>query len=171
LVEGKLMSEPERLSVLAVLGPGTSSSELDRVAAAVGRLAAKRGWVVLTGGGPGVMAAASRGAYEAGGLTVGILPCSQANSAYPNQWVKLPIYTGAGMARNAFNVLSAELCVALGGGPGTLSEVALALKASIPIWCWQSWQLTPPPTATTQQPRCFNTEEELMKELGRRLGS
>jgi uncharacterized protein (TIGR00725 family) len=117
------------------------------------------------------MAAASRGAVEAGGLTIGILPCAKPNRGYPNQWVKLPIYTGAGMARNAFNVLSADLCVALGGGPGTLSEVALALKAGVPVWCWHSWQLTPPPNTTTQQPRCLSTEEELMAALGQRLSS
>jgi uncharacterized protein (TIGR00725 family) len=167
----EMESKAERLPVLAVLGPGSSNTELDRVAARVGQLAAGHGWVVLTGGGPGVMAAASRGAYEAGGLTVGILPSAQPDRGYPNQWIKLPIYTGAGMARNAFNVLSATLCVAIGGGPGTLSEVALALKAGVPVWCWQSWQLTPPPSTTTQQPRCFNTAEELLAALRQRFSA
>jgi uncharacterized protein (TIGR00725 family) len=163
------MSEPARLPILAVLGPGESTADLDLVAARVGRLAAEHGWVVLTGGGPGVMAAACRGAVEADGLTVGILPCAQPDRGYPNQWIRLPIYTGAGMARNAFNVLSANLCVALGGGPGTLSEIALALKAGAPVWCWQSWQITPPPRTTSQQPRCFETEDELIAALRRQL--
>ena len=63
------MEATERLPVLAVLGPGTATTrELEQVAESIGRLAAECGWTVLTGGGPGVMAAASRGAAGAGGL-------------------------------------------------------------------------------------------------------
>ncbi len=117
--------------IVAVLGPSRASSDEVEVAAAVGECAARNGWAVLTGGGPGVMEAASRGAFEEGGLTIGVLPVAQATADYPNPWVEIPIFTGAGSARNAFNVLSAELCVAIGGGPGTLSEIALAMKAKI----------------------------------------
>ena len=126
-----------QLPILAVLGPGTATPELEEAAERVGSAAAESGWVVLTGGGPGVMAAASRGAVEAGGLTVGLLPTAQATEAYPNRWVHVPIYTGAGMARNAFNVLSARLCVALGGEGGTLSEIAMAVKGGVPV-CWSA---------------------------------
>jgi uncharacterized protein (TIGR00725 family) len=164
-----MQSTTEQLPVLAVLGPGAAAPELEQIAARIGRLAAGHGWVVLTGGGPGVMAAACRGAAEAGGLTVGILPCARPDGSYPNRWVKLPIYTGAGMARNAFNVLSATLCVALGGGPGTLSEVAMALKAGIPVWCLHSWQLAPPATTTCQQPRILASEAELIAALTERF--
>ena len=125
-----------RLPVLAVLGAAAATPEQEPVALAVGRLAARHGWVVLTGGGPGVMAAASRGAVETGGLTVGVLPVARATVDYPNPWVRIPVFTGAGMARNAFNVLSGTLCVAIGGGAGTLSEVALALKAGVEVWWW-----------------------------------
>jgi uncharacterized protein (TIGR00725 family) len=125
--------------MLAVLGPGAASPQEKSVAERVGRLAARCGWVVVSGGGPGVMESVSRGAVEAGGLTVGILPSAGPIEGYPNRWIRIPIFTGAGMARNVFNVLSASLCVAIGGGPGTLSEVALALKAGVPVWCWKSW--------------------------------
>ena len=143
---------------------------LYETASRIGSLAAHSGWVVLTGGGPGVMAAACRGAVSAAGLTVGIVPFERPTTAYPNQWVRLPIYTGAGMARNAFNVLSATLCVALGGGAGTLSEIALALKAGVEIWCYRSWRLEPPAsTRGAGQPRLFTDDDKLLSALQKRF--
>jgi uncharacterized protein (TIGR00725 family) len=115
------------------------------------------------------MEAASRGSVEAGGLTVGILPTTGPDRGYPNDWVRLPIYTGSGSARNAFNVLSANLCIAIGGGPGTLSEIALALKSGTPVWCWQSWDLTPPPGSDRPLPRVFDTADDLLNALNGEL--
>ncbi len=156
---------PGNLPILAVLGPSDASPNEYAVAERVGAAAARSGWVVLTGGGSGVMEAASCGAVEAGGLTVGILPTAVSGNGYPNPWVRIPIYTGAGSARNAFNVLSACLCIAIGGGPGTLSEIALALKHGIPVWCWQSWALTPPLGSDRPLPRNFGTADELLAAL------
>ncbi len=158
------------LPVLAVLGAGDPTPGEELLAERVGALGARAGWVVLTGGGPGVMAAASRGAVEAGGLTVGILPCHRPTGDYPNPWVRIPVFTGAGSARNAFNVLSATLCVAIGGGAGTLSEVAHALKNEVPVWCCGSWTLTPPPSSIRPLPRVFDTAEELIAQLEIELG-
>ena len=163
------MSEASRLPVLAVLGAADATAEEELVAEAVGALAARCGWVVLTGGGPGVMAAASRGAVASGGLTLGILPNQRPADGYPNPWVRIGVFTGAGSARNSFNVLSATLCVAIGGGAGTLSEIALALKEEVPVWCWRSWQVEPPPAHGRALPRVFDDRRALLEALGAEL--
>ncbi len=164
-----IMNQGHALPILAVFGPADATPDEEAVATQVGAAAARAGWVVLTGGGSGVMEAACRGATEAGGLTVGILPSAQAEGGYPNPWVKIPLFTGAGSARNAFNVLSATLCVAIGGGPGTLSEIALALKTGTPVWCLKSWSLTAPPGIERPAPRVFDSAEDLLAALEDRL--
>lgn len=115
------------------------------------------------------MAAAARGAAEAGGLTVGILPVATPGRGYPNPWIAIPVFTGSGSARNTFNVLSAQLCVAIGGGPGTLSELALAAKTGVETWCWQSWDPTPPPGVPPLPIRRFDDSAELLAALVARL--
>lgn len=157
--------KPVRMQVLGVFGGSTATVEEEAVAERIGATAARSGWVVLTGGGPGVMAAASRGAVEAGGLTMAILPNAFPGGGYPNHWVHLPVFTGAGNARNNFNVLTASLCVAIGGGSGTLSEIALALKNSVPVWCWRSWSLNDPSGSVPEDVRIFGEENELIEAL------
>ena len=158
------------LPILAVLGPSSASDDEMRVAARVGGAAARAGWVTLTGGGPGVMEAASRGAVEGGGLTVGVLPVERATAGSPNPWVVIPVATGIGSARNVINVLSASLCVAIGGGPGTLSEVAHALKSGVPVWCYRSWIIEAPPGTDPPLPRVFDDETKLLEALEDALG-
>jgi uncharacterized protein (TIGR00725 family) len=158
-------SDVKPLPIVAVFGASDASAEEMAVAERVGAVAARAGWVVLTGGGPGVMEAASRSAVGAGGLTVGILPTAGPGGGYPNPWVRLPIYTGSGGARNAFNVLSANLCIAIGGGPGTLSEIALAMKSGKTVWSWRSWDLKPPPGSDRHLPRVFDTADDLLDAL------
>lgn len=96
---------------------------------------AKRGYVLLTGGGPGVMRAASEGAYRAGGLVIGVLPNDRKHplEKYPNEFVDIPIYTGMLDARNVINAKTPHVIVALSGGSGTLSEMALALRSETPL--------------------------------------
>lgn len=116
---------------IAVVGAGEATEEERSLAADVGRSLARAGAVLVCGGLGGVMDAAARGAREAGGLTVGILPGTSASTA--NASIVLPLPTGLGEARNALVVRAAEAVIAVGGEWGTLSEIALARKAGIDV--------------------------------------
>lgn len=121
-----------RRIVIGVMGGGTAEPAAIAMAEQLGRLIAQAGWALLTGGRPaGVMRAASRGAAEAGGLVIGVLPDAHPDAA--DEHVQVAIATGMGDARNAINVLSSDVVVACPGGAGTLSEVALAVKAGRPV--------------------------------------
>ncbi|MFA4915220.1 MAG: LOG family protein [Syntrophales bacterium] len=101
----------------------------------LGKGIARRGYILLTGGGPGVMRAACEGAYRAGGLVIGVLPNDRKHplEKYPNEFIDIPIYTGMLDARNVINAKTPHVIVALKGGPGTLSEMALALINGTPV--------------------------------------
>lgn len=129
---------------VAVVGPGECDASEAADAAEVGELLARAGAVVLTGGRGGVMAAASRGASEAGGLTVGLLPGASATESPPDPTVEIALYTGLGQARNLVLVLSAAAVIAVGGSWGTLSEIALARKHGRPVVLFRSWSLQRP---------------------------
>ena len=105
----------------------------------MGRLLAEAGAILVTGGVSGVMEAASKGAREAGGTTLGILPGADRRDANP--WVAVAVPTGMGEARNALVVRAADALVAVGGAWGTLSEIALARKAGKPVAGLDSWDL------------------------------
>jgi uncharacterized protein (TIGR00725 family) len=126
-------------SYVAVVGPG--EAEPDEVAAAerVGSELARRGAVVVCGGLGGVMEAACRGAKEAGGRTLGILPGLDRAAANPFVDVALP--TGLGEVRNALVVRAADVLIAVGGAYGTLSEIALALKGGKRVIGLRSWEI------------------------------
>jgi uncharacterized protein (TIGR00725 family) len=124
---------------LAVVGAGTASGEQAAAAERVGAAVAAAGAVLVCGGLGGVMEAACRGAKGAGGATVGILPGADRGAA--NAWVDVAIATGLGEARNALIVRAADALVAVGGEYGTLSEIALALKAGKPVVGLGSWDL------------------------------
>ncbi len=135
------------LPIVGVMGSG--AAEHAERATRLGRWLAARGVHLLTGGGGGVMAAVSRAFCEVAerrGLVIGIIPSSAASSGpkpgYPNRWVEIPIYThlplsgerGAEpLSRNHINVLTSDVIVALPGGAGTASEIALALAYRRPI--------------------------------------
>ncbi len=121
---------PVRVYV-TVIGSSAATPWEAEAAYRVGFLLARRGAVVVTGGRGGVMEAASRGAKEAGGFTLGILPGTSRREANP--YVDVAVPTGLGHARNAVNVLAGDAVIAVGGGPGTLSEIGLALAYGRPV--------------------------------------
>lgn len=122
---------------IAVCGPGQADAALLALAEAVGLGLARAGAIVLCGGLGGVMEAVCRGARQAGGLTVGILPGQDASAA--NDAVLLPIVSGLGEARNMVLIGSAEAVIAVGGGWGTLSEIALARRVGLMVVGLSSW--------------------------------
>jgi uncharacterized protein (TIGR00725 family) len=127
---------------VAVIGAGEGPPDLLARAEAVGRGLAEGGAVVVCGGLGGVMEAACRGAREAGGLTVGLLPGEDRSAANP--WVAVAIPTGLGELRNGLVVRAADAVVAVGGAFGTLSEIALALKRGTPVIGLGTWELDAP---------------------------
>ncbi|MCC6224370.1 MAG: TIGR00725 family protein [Thermoleophilia bacterium] len=110
---------------------GRVTPELARLATEVGRLLAERGAVLVCGGLGGVMEAAARGAREAGGATIGILPGESPAAASP--WIQHVVATGSGHARNLAVAASGDALIAVGGGWGTASEIALARKLCRPV--------------------------------------
>lgn len=122
----------QRPLIVGVMGGGDAAPDDLAQAYRLGQQIARQGWVLLNGGrNAGIMAASARGAWDAGGLTIGILPDADRRHASP--YVQIPVLTGMGSARNAINVLTSDVVVACPGGAGTLSEIALALKHGRPV--------------------------------------
>jgi hypothetical protein len=120
-----------RRLLIAVCGAGRETPALEQSAEAVGRLIAEAGAVLVCGGLGGVMNAAARGAAQAGGLTIGVLPGRLATDGNP--WIALPLPTAMGEGRNVLVVRFADAVIAVGGEWGTLSEIALAKKIGRPV--------------------------------------
>ncbi len=121
-----------RKAVVGVMGGSKVSDDVYEMARELGALIAEAGWVLLNGGrDTGVMAASAKGAKEAGGTVIGILPDVNAKKASPD--LDFAIVTGMRDARNLINVLSSDVVIACPGSSGTLSEVMLALKHSKPV--------------------------------------
>jgi uncharacterized protein (TIGR00725 family) len=124
---------------VAVVGSGVATDELYEKARTVGRLVAERRATVVCGGLSGVMEAAARGATEAGGTAIGILP--DEDRRRQNGYLTHSIATGAGQARNLAVVCSGDVVIAVGGEYGTLSEIGLARKVERPVVVLESWDL------------------------------
>jgi uncharacterized protein (TIGR00725 family) len=125
--------------IIAVIGGRRAGKALLREAEEVGRLIARSGAMLLTGGLGGVMEAASRGASKEGGATIGILPQDHKGSA--NEYVDIPIATGLGIGRNIIIARTADAVVAVGGEYGTLSEIAFSLQLNKPVVGIGTWQI------------------------------
>jgi uncharacterized protein (TIGR00725 family) len=125
---------------IAVVGPGRDATPADLMHAEdAGAAVAEAGAVLVCGGLGGVMEAACRGARSRGGLTVGVLPGVNRDDA--NGWVVVALPTGLGEGRNALIVHAADAIVSVGGGWGTLSEIALGLRAGRPVIGVDTWDI------------------------------
>jgi len=113
---------------VSVIGSG---AEWEDAAEEIGRLLAERGCTVVTGGLGEVMAAAHRGAKEAGGTTLAILPGEEHGAA--NRWADHVVVTGIGHARNLAVAATGEAVIAVGGSWGTLAEMAFARRLGRPV--------------------------------------
>ena len=127
--------------MIGVIGGNQCGSKVSRQAEEVGRLIAQRGGIVVCGGLGGVMEAASRGASEAGGLCIGVLPGGHSKEANP--YIHIAIPTDMGHARNVIIVRTADALIAISGKYGTLSEVAFALILEKPVISLGSWDMDP----------------------------
>ena len=130
------MSSRRRL--VAVCGESDPQTSLADLAFTLGRGIAQRDAVLICGGLTGVMEHAARGARAAGGLTIGLLPGEDPDEANP--YIDVAIACGLGHARNAILARTADGVVAVGGGLGTLSEIALALRNGRPTIGIQTWR-------------------------------
>ena len=125
---------------IAVIGASQASTSELKTAELVGREIAKAGAILVCGGLNGVMEAACKGASQEGGITIGILPGDNRLSA--NEYVKIPIVTGIGHARNMAVVKSAQAVIAVGGSYGTLSEIGHALQSGLPVIGLETWGIS-----------------------------
>lgn len=123
---------------ITLIGSAESNKDRDSLAFGIGCELAARGATLICGGRGGVMAAGCRGSHSVGGITVGILPEGKDDPS-ANAWLSVVVATGVGQARNLAVVLSGDAVIAVGGGWGTLSEIALARKHGIPVVLLQSW--------------------------------
>lgn len=128
----------DSVKYVGVIGAGECSESTYKTAENLGFEIGKRGWILVCGGLGGVMEAAAKGCTEAGGMTLGILPGSKRNSANP--YITIAIPTGLGEGRNLLVVRTSDVLVAIAGGYGTLSEIALALKAGKPVIGLETWK-------------------------------
>ncbi len=122
---------------IAVIGAGDCSQEIYNLAKELGHMIAQRAWILICGGLGGVMEGAAKGCYQAGGMTVGILPGEERDSANP--FIHLAIPTGLGEGRNLLVVKASDAVLSIAGGYGTLSEIGLALKTGKPVIGLKTW--------------------------------
>lgn len=124
---------------IGVIGGNTAQARICALAEDVGRRIAQSGARLICGGLGGVMEAACRGAAEAGGVTIGVLPGDDPRQANP--FVTVPVATGMGIARNIVIVKTSDALIAVAGSYGTLNEIAAALNMGKPVVALETWDL------------------------------
>ena len=125
---------------IAAIGSGECSPQEAEIAEEVGRELARQDAVLICGGLGGIMEAVCKGAHSEGGATIGILPGGNRQAANP--YIKIPIVTNLGEARNVIVIKSAQAVIAIGGSYGTLSEIGHALRSGIPVIGLNTWSLS-----------------------------
>ena len=149
---------PVRL--ISIIGGSECSPEEAAFAEAVGRLIGSAGYGVVCGGRGGVMEAVCRGVRAVDGFSLGILPSADREGANPHLSLALP--TGLGEARNVLVVLAGEAVLAIGGGFGTLSEIAHALRIGKSVVGFQTWEARTPEVAELPILRVESPEQAVM---------
>jgi len=126
--------------IVGVIGGSRIKNEdkIYKIAYQLGKLIAENGWILICGGLGGVMEAASKGAYEHNGITVGIIPFE--DKSYANKYIKIPIASGMGLARNYIIVNTADILIAVDGSYGTLNEISAALNVRKKVLTLFSWE-------------------------------
>ncbi len=127
------------LKLIGVIGAGNCNKKTYDIAYEVGELIGRNGKIVVCGGLYGVMEACCKGAKNAGGTTIGILPGY--NIEQCNKYVDIPIATGMGHSRNIIIASTSQLLIAVGGEYGTLSEIAISLKLGKKVLSLNSWNI------------------------------
>ncbi len=138
------------LVLIGIIGPSSPTRRIWQSAFKLGQLIAKEKWAVITGGLGGVMEAAARGAKEMGGLTIGFLPGTSHHDANP--YIDIAIPTGLGEMRNFLIVRAAHAIVYVGISPGTLTEMALAVRIGKPIFALELEENIPLEIAKLKNP-------------------
>ena len=146
---------------IGVIGAGSCTREVSKIAEDVGARIAKMGAILICGGLGGVMEAAAKGAREAGGITVGILPGFHTEDA--NRYINIPIVTAMSHARNVIIVRSSDVLIAIEGGYGTLSEISIGLKIGKPVIGINTWK-------GVKEVLHVKDPDEAMKEVNKCLG-
>jgi uncharacterized protein (TIGR00725 family) len=124
---------------VSVIGGHKDHRKVEQLAHKVGKIVGKMDCVLVCGGLKGVMKAASKGAKEAGGLTIGLLP--GINKCDANDYIDIALPTSIGYARNAMVACSADIVVALPGSWGTQSEICYALVYGRPVIDVGNWKM------------------------------
>ncbi len=150
---------------IAVIGGSSPTASEAALAERVRRALGEVGAVLVCGGRGGVMEAACRGAKQARGLTLGILPGADAREANP--YVDIPIVTGIGEARNAIILRTAAVAIAIGGSYGTLSEIGFALGFGKPVIGLGTWEVARDGHPSVPIVRAETAEEAVQEALAR----
>lgn len=125
------------VAYVGISGPAEPSHEEYDAALQIARWAAGQGHAVVCGGLGGVMEAAARGASEAGGVSLGLLPGADRTEA--NAYLTVAVPTGLGEVRNALIVRASDVLVCIGRSWGTLSELSLAIRTAVPVIGLGTW--------------------------------